>query len=97
QQRPLPCKRRPQLVGDGGHQLTSLLVGRGQVTHHHVERPTELPHLVGRGGGDLRGVVTPRHTPCCTGHLPQRRGHAARQPLGHAECRDDGDRKREPR
>ena len=85
EQGPLRRERGAQLVGDRGEELAALLVGGGEVDGHGVERAGEAPHLVGGGGGDPQGVVPGRHARRGVGHLAERGGHPAGEPLGDPE------------
>ena len=81
---------------DGGDELAALAVGVGEVGGHRVEGRGQLTDLVGGGRRDAAGVVAGRHAGGGLGHLAQRRGHAPREPLGHAEGGRDGDGHGEP-
>ena len=88
-------ERRAQLVRHRGDELAPLLVRVGEVGGHGVEGGGEHAHLVGEVAV-TRGSSRRSPSASGVGHLAQRRGHAARQPLGHSERRDDGHRHGEP-
>ena len=74
--------RGAQLVRHVRDQFAPLLVGRGQVGGHLVERVGQLADLVARGGPYPAGVVAAGHRAGGGGHLAQRRGHAVGEHLG---------------
>jgi len=83
--------RRAQLVGHVGDQVAAHAVHRRQVPGHVVERPGQLPDLVGGGRGDLLAPVAVGHAPGGTRHLPQRRRHAGGEHLHERQGDGGGD------
>ena len=83
-------QRRPELVGDGGHEVALLVVDAGELGRHLVERAGQLADLVGGVGAHPPPVVAPGHPAGRFGHLPQRRGHADGEQLGDGEREGNG-------
>ena len=96
QQGPLCGQRGAQLVRDGRDEPASLLVGGGEVGGHRVEGHGQGPDLVGAGRRDALAVVPPGHRLGGPGHLAQRRGHPAGQPLGDRQRGRDRHRHAHP-
>ena len=89
--------RRPQLVADVRDELAPVAVGGLEVGGHPVEGAGQLADLVPRGVGHPAAVVATSHGARGGRHRAQRRGHAAGQHLGDAECQQHGHRERVPR